>query len=103
MSASFASLVSAVESLINQDGPGSKARFQEFFERYAPGASLASRRNTMYKLRSTILHGSMLMAMDQDRAFGWDPIEHEDMELHRELWTVTQTAIRSWLRNPPPV
>jgi len=94
--------VSAVESLINKDGPGSKARFQEFFERYAPGASLAPRRNKMYKLRSTILHGSMLMAIDQDRDFGWDPSGEEDLELHRELWTVTRTAVRNWLRNPPP-
>jgi hypothetical protein len=103
MSASFAALVSAVESLINKDGPGSKARFQDFFERYAPGASLAPRRNQMYKLRSTILHGSELLTIDQDVSFGWDPPWWNERELHEELWTVTRIAVRNWLRNPPPV
>ncbi len=73
MSASFAALVSAVESLINQDGPGSTQRFRHFFETYAPGATLVARRNQMCRLRSTILHGSELMTIDQDLAFGWDP------------------------------
>jgi hypothetical protein len=101
MSASFAAIVSAVESLVNTDGPGSTSRFKEFIERYAPGATLAARRTRMYKLRSGILHGSELMAIDQDRDFGWDPSGDEDRELHRELWTVTRTAVRNWLRNPP--
>ena len=57
----------------------------------------------MYDLRSGILHGSELMAIDQDRDFGWDPFGEEDLELHRELWTVTRIAVRNWLRNPPPV
>jgi hypothetical protein len=52
MSASFAALVSAVESLINTRGPGSTKRFRDFFERYAPGASLATRRIQMYDLRN---------------------------------------------------
>src|SRR4051794_36449844 len=73
MSASFASLVSAVESLINRAGHGSTKRFRDFFETYAPEAALGDRRNQMYDLRSGILHGSDLMAMDQDAAFGWDP------------------------------
>jgi hypothetical protein len=93
----------AVESLINKDGPGSKARFQDFFERYAPGASLAPRRNQMYKLRSTILRGSEPMTIDQDVSFGRDPPWWNERELHEELWTVTRTAVRNWLRNPPPV
>lgn len=103
MSASFAALVSAVESLINKDGHGSTGRFREFFETYAPGATLVPRRNQMYRLRSTILHGGMLMAIDQDRDFGWDPPGEGDRELHQELWTVTRTAVRNWLRNPPPM
>lgn len=103
MSASFAALVSAVESLINQDGPGSTQRFRDFFETHAPGATLVARRNQMYRLRSTILHGSELMTMDQDVAFGWDPPWWNERELHEELWTVTRTAARNWLRNPPPV
>jgi hypothetical protein len=101
MSASFAALVSVVESLINEDSHGSRARFRVFFETYAPGATLVDRRNRMYTLRSYILHGGELMAIDQERAFGWDPPGEEHMDLHRELWTVTRTALRNWLWNPP--
>jgi hypothetical protein len=103
MSASFAALVSAVESLINRDGPGSTQRFRGFFETYAPGATVINRRNQMYRLRSNILHGSELMTMDQDVAFGWDLPWWNARELHEELWTVTRTVARNWLRNPPPV
>ena len=35
--------------------------------------TLKKRRTQMYELRSGILHGSNLMLMDQDLAFGWDP------------------------------
>jgi hypothetical protein len=101
-SASFAAIVSAVEALGNRSYPPTR-RFHDFFERYAAGASLADRRNRMYNLRSGILHGSELMAIDLERHFGWDPPEEEEKELHQELWTVTRTAVRNWLRNPPPV
>lgn len=100
-SASFAALVSAVESLINQDGPGSRQRFRVFFENYAPGATLVDRRNKMYSLRSEILHGGDLMAADQDLDFGWDPPGWNERELQSELWSVTRLAMRNWLRNPP--
>jgi hypothetical protein len=40
---------------------------------YAPGAALRKRRTQMYELRSGILHGSVLMQMDQELYFGWDP------------------------------
>jgi hypothetical protein len=101
-SASFAALVSAIESLINTRGAGSTARFRDFLERYAPGASLAARRKQMYDLRSGILHGGELMAIDQDLAFGWDPPWYNKRELHEELWSVTRIAARNWLKNPPP-
>jgi hypothetical protein len=103
VSASFAALVSAVESLINEDGPGSTGRFRDFVECYAPGATLIPRRNQMYRLRSGILHGSELMAIEQALDFGWDPPGWNERELHEELWTVTRSAVRNWLRNPPPV
>ncbi|HEX4613547.1 MAG TPA: hypothetical protein VH092_35525 [Urbifossiella sp.] len=103
MSSSFGSLVSAIESLINRRGPGSTARFRDFLERYAPGASLEARRNEMYDLRSGIFHGSDLMALDQDISFGWDPPWWNERALHEELWGLTRTAIRNWLRNPLPI
>lgn len=114
VSSSFASLVSAVESLTDRgtghrvyceeckdyrqhEVPGAVERFRVFFEKYAPGATLRSRRTKMYDLRSGILHGSELMQLDQDLAFGWDPPGWSEHELHEELWGVTRTVLRNWL------
>jgi hypothetical protein len=102
MSASFTALVSAVESLIGTRGRGSKARFRNFVERFAPGASLAHRREQMYDLRSDILHGGGLMTIDQDIAFGWDPPYWHERELHEELWHLTRLIMRNWLKDPKP-
>jgi hypothetical protein len=119
VSSSFASLVTAVESLTDRgkahwiyceqcqekqshEVPGAGKRFRSFFETYAPGAPLRERRRRMYKLRSDILHGSDLMQMDQDLAFGLDPPDFNEAELHRELWSITRLALRNWLKNPPP-
>lgn len=118
VSASFASLVSAIESLTERgdihqfecptcgeraqhEVPGATRLFRDFFDTYAPGAALAKRRNNMYKLRSGILHGSELMQLDQDLAFGWDPPWWNELELHKELWGLTRIAVRNWLKNPP--
>lgn len=90
VSCSFASLISAVESLTDRgithrvycdkcrgycqhEVPGATERFRAFFEEYAPGASLKSHRGEMYSLRSGILHGSGLMQLDQDLAFRVGP------------------------------
>jgi hypothetical protein len=102
MSASFTALVSAVESLINTRGRGSTARFRDFVERFAPGATLAHRRKQMYDLRSDILHGGGLMTIDQDIAFGWDPPYWHERELHEELWHLTRLIMRNWLKDPKP-
>jgi hypothetical protein len=118
VSASFAALVSAIESLTDRgtihrfdcptcgkpaqhEMPGATRRFKDFLETYAPGASLARQRDAMYSLRSGILHGTQLMQLDQDRAFGWDPPWWNERELHDELWGLTRVAVRAWLRNPP--
>jgi hypothetical protein len=118
VSSSFASLVSAVESLTDRgtthrvyckecervrehEEPGATETFRAFFDNYAPGAALRARRSKMYALRSDILHGSSLMHLDQDLRFGWDPPEWNERELHRELWGLTRVALRNWLRNPP--
>jgi len=101
-SASFASLVIAIESLAERGSLGAAAKFRNFIDRYAPGASLENRRREMYKLRSDILHGSELFEMDQDAHFGWAPPEQKEMELMDELWGLARIAIRNWLKNPPP-
>jgi hypothetical protein len=56
----------------------------------------------MYALRSETLHGSGLMKMDEYTAFGWNPPEQHEQDIMRELWTLTQIAVRHWLKNPPP-
>jgi hypothetical protein len=117
VSSSFAALVSAVESLTDRgtthrvycdlcksdcqhEAPGATERFRAFFEEFAPGASLKNRRSQMYSMRSGILHGSDLMQLDQDLAFGWDPPGWNERELHEELWGLTRVALRNWLKNP---
>jgi len=117
VSASFAALVSAIESLTERgdihqfqcptcgkpaqhEVPGPTRQFKDFFDTYAPGESLARRRDQMYSLRSGILHGGDLMQLDQDLAFGWDPPEWKEHELYEELWGLTRVALRNWLKNP---
>jgi hypothetical protein len=117
MSSSFASLVSAIEALTVRgathelycpqcgedrphDVPGPTALFRNFFETHAPGLSQKKRRDQMYDLRSSISHGSKLLAWDEGRAWGWDPPWSDQRELHDELWTLTRIAMRSYLRNP---
>ncbi len=118
VSASFAALVSAIESLTERgtihkyqcpvcgkstqhEVPGVTRRFKDFFDTYAPGVAFVKRRDDMYSLRSDILHGSELMQMDQDLAFGWDPPWWNERELHEDLWSLTRIALRNWLKNPP--
>ena len=118
VSASFAALVTAVESLTKRgtthhvycercqaqtshEAPAATEQFRTFFERYAPGASLKERRTKMYSLRSGILHGSYLMQLDQGLApfgFPWEPPEQNESGLHDELWSLTQLAMRNWLK-----
>jgi hypothetical protein len=101
-SATFASLVIAIESLAERGTLGAAARFRNFIEQYAPGASLEHRRREMYSLRSDILHGSGLMEMDRDAHFGWAPPEQKEKDLMDELWGLTRIAVRNWLKNPLP-
>jgi hypothetical protein len=102
MSASFASVVIAAEALAG-DGSKSKVvkKFHDFFEEYAPDPGLKRRRDDMYDMRSKIIHGSRLMHLDQDIAFGWDPPRLNEQELNWELWGLTQTAARNWIKNQP--
>jgi hypothetical protein len=117
MSSSFASLVTAIESLTvrgavhrvhcpdcnelrDHDVPGPTALFRNFFETYAPGLSQKKRRDEMYRQRSSILHGDELIAFDEGRALGWGPPWSTQNELHGELWIITKIAMRNYLANP---
>ena len=118
VSASFAALVAAIESLTERgkihqfecptcgkptqhEVPGATRQFEDFLGTYAPGTALARQRDDMYSLRSGILHGRELMQLDQALNFGWDPPWWNERELNDELWGVVRVALRSWLKNPP--
>jgi hypothetical protein len=100
LSAVFASLVIAIESLTDKSVKGARERFRNFVEKYAPGEALEKRRNEMYSYRSQILHGDALMEMDYNNDFGWAPPEQIEKDLLDELWGITRMALRNWLRNP---
>lgn len=114
VSSSFIALVTAAESMtkrgvthrsrcdecgcmITHDEPGATKNFKVFFETYAPD-STPSMRERMYRLRSGIAHGTQIMRLDQDIAYGWDPTEWSQTELHWDLWNLTRTALRNWLK-----
>jgi hypothetical protein len=117
VSASFASLVSAIESLtdkgtahhvyckmckrdLSHDFPGAVEQFRTTLEELAPGRDLKLSRKTMYSLRSGILHGSELMQIDQDLAVDSAPVWWNERELTVELWALTRIALRNWLKKP---
>jgi hypothetical protein len=115
LSASFAALVSAIESLTERgtshafrcpicqemtghETPGARQRFKQFIEAYAPGTALKKRRNEMYDLRSGVLHGAKLMQLDMEVPHsGSDPPWWNELKLHKELWSLTQISLRNWL------
>jgi hypothetical protein len=99
-SASFAAVVSAVEALTEGNGPGATRRFIDFFDTYSPGAVLEQRRRAMYRLRSAILHGSKLMELDEVLAFGLRPGDWAERDLQTDLWQLTNSAVRNWLKSP---
>lgn len=121
VSASFAGFASAIESLTSRGNshdfrfcpvcgrpgkhefPGSTKLFKNLLATYAPDASLAKDRDSMYSMRSTILHGKDVMELDESIPFmGWSPPGFKENELYNGMWRVTRTALRNWLKSPPP-
>ena len=115
-SASFASLVSSIESLSvrgethrtycerckaesQHDAPGATEQFRAFFDEHAPGAALRKRRSEMYRVRSDVLHGSDLMYLGQELGSITDPLYWNDWELYDDLSGLTRIALRSWLKS----
>lgn len=96
-SASFASVVFAIEALGRRDLRPTE-RFRTFIEQYSPDASLADRRLQMYALRNDIVHGTGLMEMDDDAHFGWSPPEQVEEDLMWELRALARVALRNWLK-----
>jgi hypothetical protein len=112
-SASYASLVAAIEALLpDNDRHSCKAcgqpiyqiskRFRDFLTRYAPGPEQASERkalqNAFYELRSGLAHGKKVLQADLEpwKSFHDEAGRHED-SLQRGLQKLVRIAILNWL------
>ena len=115
-SASYVSLVSAIEAFvgrgeihtlhcpecdkkIDHEVPGVIQRFKCFLERYAPDSGQNKQRNEMYGLRSKIAHGSGILLLDNEHYSGWDSVSESELQLQRDLWSVTKIALLNWLKS----
>jgi hypothetical protein len=119
ISASFAALVSAIESMTSRgtiheimcpvcgkptqhEIPGPTKLFGRFLETYAPDPELAGSRSDLYALRSGILHGDHLLELDREIPMvGWTPPGFKEYERYGELWRLTRIALRNWLKSSP--
>jgi hypothetical protein len=117
ISASYVALVFAIESMNSRSDPhdiicpvcgrpsqheypGSTKMFKNFLAAYAPGASAARDRDLMYELRSDVVHGEHLVEFDREiPIMGWTPSGHKERERYGDLWKLTRTALRNWLKN----
>jgi hypothetical protein len=97
-SATFAAHTFAIEALIAVRGNGAVQRFKKFTETYAPGVGQASL-NSIYDLRSDVVHGSELIELDNALAFGWDPLPLKQGNLLDDLSMITRVAMRKWLKS----
>ena len=115
MSASFAALAFAVESMTSggnvedvlcpvcgsptESGP--TKFFRNFLAAYAPGNSLDTDRNDMYSLRSKVVHGDHLVELDWAIPIvgPWTPPGFKERDQYGALWKLTRTALRNWLKN----
>jgi hypothetical protein len=107
----FLAIINAVEVMITKGkgercptcglmvGKGPTALFEEFLDRYVPKtAATEPRRNELYRVRSNISHGHLLLRSDIPR--GWavmEPTEWEQMDMARDAHRLAQLAIVNWL------
>lgn len=94
-SASFASLVIAVEAMTKEKS-GSSKQFKLFFEKYAAKSDTRSR-NRIYEIRSNIVHEGKLMELDEAVDVEESRSQIDELLLHSELWALTRLALRNWL------
>jgi hypothetical protein len=116
-SASYASLVAAVEALLPEDSQqrcqscGQRLyqiskRFRDFLTTYAPGEEKASERkvlqHALYELRSGLTHGSKILQADLEPWKFQDRRGQVEDDLHRKLASLVRLAIMNWLscKNP---
>ena len=110
-SASFISLVQAIEALLPGDeresrcdscghplGPGPTRKFSEFVEVFAAGTPKAMR-SRLYNVRSQLAHGGSLLSRDEgSSAFATlHPNEVLEREEHSQLRKIARAALINWL------
>jgi hypothetical protein len=112
-SASYASLVQAVECLVppaaaavcpecNRPLEGATRGFDNFVETYAMGVPKSDRR-AFYQLRSSILHGDRLLEADDDSSLvGLRPLDWEQHDTHRSMSRTARLAVVNFLLSAPP-
>jgi hypothetical protein len=117
-SASYASLVSAIEALLPEHEPQHckacgkpiyqiSKRFRDFLTLHAPGEEQASERKVLqdafYELRSGLTHGSKVLQSDLEPWKFYDRRGHVEDDLHRKLRRVVRIAIMNWLWSQIPL
>ena len=107
-SASYQSLVQAVEALLPQGSVerceecqrplrGTTRAFKEFIEKYATGTTNAER-DGFYALRSSVAHGALLFESDAGSGFsGIRPLAWEQRDTHGRMTQVAQIALVNYL------
>lgn len=113
-SASYQSLIQAVETLIDVPkgqsncpechrtlGPGPTKLFSDFLEKYAPSPAEPgpkSARNVLYGMRSSLVHGNTLLQMDHGTMYAWyGPMPAQEQTLVSEARQICRQAVTTWL------
>jgi hypothetical protein len=112
-SASYASLVAAIEALLPEDRKERckdcgqpiyriSKKFRDFLTTHAAGQEKASERKALqdafYDLRSGLAHGSKVLQPDLEPWKFFDRRGAVEGELHRTLHSVVRIAMLNWLR-----
>jgi hypothetical protein len=80
------------------EGPGPTRLFNDFLDRFAPGA--IEGRRVLYSVRSGLSHGLMPpFLVDTEIHFGYVPEAHNQRELVGDALTAAQMAMHNWLRD----
>jgi len=111
-SSMFVHTIQAIESLAWQprsqtscprcnkpEGPGPTRLFNEFLDRYAPGA--IEGRRVLYSVRSGLSHGSLPpFLVDTEIHFGFVPEDFHQRRLAWDALEAARIAMHNWLRDP---
>jgi hypothetical protein len=103
-------LVAAIESLASSDASSPVCgtcgrprdeptrRFKDFLEKYSPGAGNRSSIDRLYKMRSSLVHGTSMLRADDSPSWAFTPDrldEHADLD---RLHQAVRVSLVNWLR-----